>query len=73
MTKSEATAEVFVMVFKALSKRERDAVVMRLIEDKNFREDLLDIALSQERLNEPTRPLKNALNEIAQWIKGKNR
>ena len=65
MTKSEATAEVFVTAFKALPKKERDAVVMRLIEDKRLREDLLDIALAQERIKEPGRPLGDVLREIA--------
>lgn len=64
MTKTEATAEVFVTAFKALPKKERDAVVLKLTEDKRLRRDLIDIAIAQERLTEHTRPLKEVLEEI---------
>jgi hypothetical protein len=64
MTKIEATAEVFWTAFKALSRREQDAVVIRLAEDKRLREDLIDIAVALERKDDPTRPLTDVLAEI---------
>ncbi len=64
MTKTEATAEVFWTAFKALRRREQDAVVVRLAEDKKLREDLIDITIALERVNEPTRPLADVLAEI---------
>ncbi len=64
MTKTEATAEVFWTAFKALPRKEQDAVVIRLAEDKRLREDLVDIAVALERKDEPTRPLANVLQEI---------
>jgi len=64
MTKTEATAEVFWTAFKALPRKEQDAVVIRLAKDKKLREDLFDIAIAMERENEPTRPLADVLKEI---------
>lgn len=61
MTGTEATAEVFWTAFRALSKKERGAVVEKLIHDKEFREDLLDIAIFEQRRNEPSRPLDDYL------------
>ena len=64
MTKSEATAEVFYTAFKALSKKDRDALIFRLVEDEELREDLMDIAVAKERLKEPTRPLREVISEM---------
>ena len=64
MTKTEATAEVFLTAFKALPKKEQDAVVIRLAGDRRLREDLIDIAVALERKDEPARPLANVLKEI---------
>lgn len=64
MTKTEATAEVFWTAFKALPRKEQDAVVVRLAEDKKLCEDLVDIAIALERKGESTRPLVDVLAEI---------
>ena len=64
MTKIEATAEVFWTAFKALPKKEQDAIVIRLVQDRKLREDLIDIAIAMERKDEPTRPLADVLQEI---------
>ena len=64
MTKTEATAQVFWTAFKALPRKEQDAVVLKLVEDKGLREDLIDIAVALERKDEPTRPLTDVLKEI---------
>jgi hypothetical protein len=61
MTTIEATAEVFWTAFQALSKKERDAVVARFLKEKNFREDLIDIAILEERQREPSRSLDEYL------------
>ena len=53
MTSKEATAEIFWMAFKALSKKEQEAVLARLLQDKDFVEDLIDIALIEEARREP--------------------
>jgi len=49
------------MAFQALSTPERRAVVERLLQDRDFREDLIDIALIEERRSEPSRPLREYL------------
>lgn len=53
MSVEKATAEVFWTAFKALPKRERQAIVARLVEDEEFIEDLMDIALIEEARREP--------------------
>ncbi len=53
MEAEKATAEVLWTAFKALPKRERQAVVARLLDDEEFVEDLMDIALIKEARREP--------------------
>ena len=62
MTTTEATAEVFWTAFQALSKKEREAVVARFLKEKNFREDLIDVAILEERQREPSRSLDEYLS-----------
>jgi hypothetical protein len=45
MTSKEATAEVFWTAFKALPKPEQAAIVARRLGDKEFVQDLTDVAL----------------------------
>lgn len=61
MTVTEATAEVFWTAFRALSKKEREAVVERLLRDKEFIEDLIDIVILEQRQDEPSRSLDEYL------------
>ena len=63
MGAAQARAEVFWMAFKGLPKKERESVVEKLLEDKDFMEDLIDIALIRQRRKEPSRPLKDYLAE----------
>jgi len=53
MNPKEVTAEAFWTAFKALSKKEQEAVITRLIQDDDFVENLLDIALIEEARREP--------------------
>ncbi|MGQ9625914.1 MAG: hypothetical protein ACUVV0_03300 [Anaerolineae bacterium] len=55
MTAIEATAEAFWNAFRALSKKEREAVVERLLQDKEFREELIDMVILEGRKEEPSR------------------
>lgn len=61
--KALATAEVFYMALKALPKKHRDAVLVRIAEDKTLAEDLLDLAIFAQRRDEPSRPLDEYLAE----------
>lgn len=63
MTITEATAEVFWTAFRALSKKERQAVVEKLLKDREFMEDLIDIVILEQRKDEPSRPLDEYLAE----------
>jgi len=57
MLKTEARAEVFWTAFKSLPKKEREAVVERLLKDREFVEDLIDTVVFEERAKEPSRSL----------------
>ncbi len=61
MTTTEATSEVFWTAFRALSKKERKAVVKRMLKDKEFMEDLIDISIIEQRRKEPSRSLDEYL------------
>lgn len=61
MTTAEATSEVFWTAFQALPKKEREAVVEKMLKDKEFREDLIDIVIIEQRSKEPSRSLDEYL------------
>jgi hypothetical protein len=61
MNPQEATAEVFWTAFQALSASQREAVIERLVRDNQFREDLVDIVILEQRKDEPSRPLEDYL------------
>lgn len=63
MASKAVTAEAFWMAFQALSIPEKRAVIERLLQDGDFREDLVDIALIEKRRDEPSRPLREYLAE----------
>jgi len=63
MTKAEAMSEVFFTAFRALPKKERAAVIEKLLRDKEFVEDLIDIAILDKRRREPSRSLDEYLAE----------
>ena len=58
MITEEAKAEVFWLAFKGLPKKEQQLVVQKLLQDREFVEDLMDIALIEQRRSEPSRPLE---------------
>lgn len=61
MTRTQATASVFVTALKALPKGERDAVVQAIARDKSLRGDPLDLAIIEERRSEPARAFRDYL------------
>lgn len=58
MMPEEAKAEVFWLAFKGLPRKEQQLIVQKLLQDREFVEDLLDIALIEQRRSEPSRPLE---------------
>ena len=63
MTKTQATAEIFWTAFQVLPRREQEAVLQRIVKDKQLREDLIDLAVIESRRAEPARPLRDILKE----------
>jgi hypothetical protein len=63
MATKAVTAEAFWMAFQALPSSEQRAVLERLLQDGDFREDLMDVALIEKRRDEPSRPLREYLAE----------
>jgi len=57
----ESRAEVYLMALQSLSEAEREAVISRLLEDPQLREDILDLAVIQQRRGEPSRPFRDYL------------
>lgn len=63
ITATNATAEIFLTAFKAMPKKERHAVIDKLLTDNEFMEDLIDISIIKQRENEPSRSLDDYLAE----------
>lgn len=63
ITATNATAEIFWIAFRAMPKKERNAVIDKLLTDNEFMEDLIDISIIKQRENEPSRPLDEYLAE----------
>ncbi len=61
MTNIEATAEVFLTAFRALPQKGRAAIIAKLFDDKEFNEDLIDIAILKQREGESSRPIETYL------------
>ena len=61
MTTAEATSEIFLTAFRALPKKTREAVVGKMLCDKEFLEDLIDTVIVEQRRNEPSRRLDEYL------------
>lgn len=61
MISEEAKAEVFWLAFKGLPRKEQQLIVQKLLQDREFVEDLLDIAIIEQRRSEPSRSLKEYL------------
>jgi hypothetical protein len=62
MTTIDATSEVFMTAFRALPKKAREAVLGKMLSDKEFREDLVDAVLIEQRRKEPSRSLESYLS-----------
>ena len=64
MSATEATAEIFVTAFKALKRREREAVLERIVADTKLAEDLADTLALESRRNQPRESFRNVLKEL---------
>jgi len=64
MTTIDAASEVFMTAFRALPKKAREMVVDKMLSDREFREDLMDAAIIDQRRKEPSRPLEQFRAEL---------
>lgn len=64
MSATEATAEIFVTAFKALKRKEREAVLQKLVTDAELADDLPDTLALESRRNQPHTPLRNVLKDL---------
>jgi len=63
MSTIEATSEVFMTAFRALPKKAREAVVGKILSDKEFLEDLIDTVVIEQRRRESSRTLDEYLSD----------
>lgn len=63
MTAAQAMAKVFFQAFKSLSQKEKDQFLDELLKEKEYRQDLIDIALLEARRHESGRPFRDYLAE----------
>ena len=66
MIATEATAEVFWTAFRALLRKEGGRsreIIKRLLKDREFMEDLIDLVILEQRQNESSRSLDECLTE----------
>jgi len=63
MTTAQATAEVFWTAFRSLSKKNKKEFLYKLLNNREFREDLIDTAIIEQRRRELSRSLDEYLAE----------
>lgn len=64
MTAREATAEVFWTAFRTLPKADREAVIQRLLKDREIRENLIDIVMAVQRQHEKSIPYERVRADL---------
>ena len=64
MSAIEATAEVFVTAFKSLKPRQREAVLVRMLADKELSADIADTVALETRHHQPRQSFRQALKEM---------
>jgi hypothetical protein len=64
MSAAEATAEVFVTAFKSLNRRQREAVLERMLADEELSEDVADTLALEARRHEPRHSFRQTLKEL---------
>jgi hypothetical protein len=52
VTIKEATADVFYTAFKSLNRKQKDALLAKMLKDPEFKEDLVDLALIEHARKE---------------------
>ena len=60
----DATAEVFVTAFKSLKPRQREAVLERMLEDKDISSNIADTLELEARRHQPRQPFRQVMKEL---------
>ncbi|MBU2573945.1 MAG: hypothetical protein KKH28_07720 [Elusimicrobia bacterium] len=63
LSTQQATAAVFWTAFESLPPSTRESFLERLLENREFRCDLMDLAIMEKRGHEKTRPFPEYLKE----------
>jgi hypothetical protein len=63
MNAMQARADVFFTAFNTLPRREKKAIVEKIMHDPEFREDLIDVAIAEQRIHEPSRNIDDYLKD----------
>jgi len=58
------SATEFIQQLQAMSPTERERVFARLVENQEWRDDLVDLMTIAERRNEPTRPIDEVFRDL---------
>ncbi len=64
MSTTEATAEVFFTAFKSLGRRQREAVMNKILKDAELSEDLADTLALEARRHQPRQSFRAALRDL---------
>jgi hypothetical protein len=64
MSTAEATTEVFVTAFRSLNRRQREAVLERILADAELSEDVADLVALEARRHEPRHSFRQTLKEL---------
>ncbi len=64
MTPAEATAEVFLTAFSTLRHDEQESFLAKLIKNRRIREDIIDLAIAENRKTESIKPFSSIVLEI---------
>jgi hypothetical protein len=59
MESTQSKADIYLMALESLSAADKKKIIARLLDDEKLREDILDVALIQQRQGESTRPFRN--------------
>jgi hypothetical protein len=65
MSTAEATVEVFVTAYKSLKPREREAILARMLNDKELSEDIADTLALEARRQQPRQSFRWKFSSLA--------
>ena len=61
---NQTMANVFITAFQTLSSTEQRVILSKILKMRQWRKDLLDIAIGVSRSREKSRPFRTFLSEI---------